>query len=174
MSIEGIQADLDSHHIEGRVADGRRVSVPLISHISGPLWMGGCMDGLALPGDFKHVVSLYPWEKYKLGPDTSRTEFRLYDDGMTPDWEELEPIVRHTVGCLKDGKTLVHCQAGLNRSGLIVALAIALGSKRRRGMADAIAVLRQQRSPMVLCNANFEAWLRESFPEAKYALKRTK
>lgn len=172
MSIESINADLDSHHIVGRVADGRMVSVPLISHISGPLWVGGCVDGVRLPEDFLHVVSLYPWERYTLGPNTDRVEHRLHDNEASPDWDQIEPIIREVIGFLRDGKTLVHCQAGLNRSGLIAALAITLGSKTRRGMAEAIALLRQQRSPMVLCNQYFEGWLRTSFPEAKYALKR--
>lgn len=173
MSITTIQADLESHHIEGRVADGRAVSVPLISHISGPLWMGGCVDGVELPHDFAFVISLYPWEQYKLGPRTAREEYRLYDRGSVPEWDQLEPIVRQTIACLRVGKTLVHCQAGLNRSGLISALAITLGSKRREGMAASIDLLRNQRSEMVLCNSVFEAWLRDSFPEAKYALKRS-
>jgi protein-tyrosine phosphatase len=50
----------------------------------------------------------------------------------------------------------VHCQAGLNRSGLVTALALILN-----GMSPerAIGLLRQKRTPLVLCNGAFEAWL---------------
>jgi protein-tyrosine phosphatase len=50
----------------------------------------------------------------------------------------------------------VHCQAGLNRSGLITARALML-----RGMSatDAIQLLRKRRDPAVLCNAVFANWL---------------
>mgnify|MGYP001561544085 FL=1 len=59
-------------------------------------------------------------------------------------------------GFAKRGPTLVHCQAGLNRSGLVAANAL-----RLRGMpaSEAIALLRRQRSPAVLCNSAFEEWL---------------
>jgi len=56
----------------------------------------------------------------------------------------------------KHGVTLVHCQAGINRSGLVTALALV-----EEGMkaVDAIALLRAKRSPAVLCNRAFEQWL---------------
>lgn len=55
-----------------------------------------------------------------------------------------------------NGVNVHNCQAGLNRSGLLTGLALVLD-----GMApvDAIALLRRQRSPMVLCNDVFENWL---------------
>ncbi len=50
----------------------------------------------------------------------------------------------------------MHCQAGINRSGLVTALALV-----EEGMkaVDAIALLRAKRSPAVLCNRAFEQWL---------------
>lgn len=52
-----------------------------------------------------------------------------------------------------------HCHAGLNRSGLAVAVYLC----RHRGMriSEAIDTMRQRRNPMVLCNALFERRLRE-------------
>jgi len=60
--------------------------------------------------------------------------------------------------CREDGPTLVHCQAGLNRSSLVAARALVLG-----GMTadDAIALIREKRSPACLCNPAFERWLRQ-------------
>lgn len=154
---ENLEADFKSHYIEGIAVHGNTpFKAPLISHVVGNLWQGGCRDGVELPHDFKRVISLYPWEKYKTGPDTAVTEFRMYDAGYLPDMGDLEiafKLVRHGE---QNGKTLVHCQAGLNRSGLVAALVLI-----DKGMspAQAIKLLRDQRSPAVLCNTYFENWL---------------
>lgn len=156
--------DFNSHHIEGYAAaalgtgpmEDAHFSVPLVSHIEGNLWMGGCIGGVRLDDSFKHVVSLYPWEQYKLGRNTDLVEFRLYDGAEIPPERTLEGVVRYTNHCLEDGKTLVHCQAGLNRSGLISALSLI---ERGWTPPDAIALLRQNRHKLVLCNKAFEEYL---------------
>ena len=56
----------------------------------------------------------------------------------------------------KQGTVLVHCQAGLNRSGLVTATALVLDGW---DPAAAIAHLRDRRGPAVLCNPDFEAWV---------------
>src|SRR4051812_39267412 len=53
--------------------------VPLISQVKDNLWQGGCIHGLTLPDDFDFVLSLYPWGKYTLGPNTVRKEVTMYD-----------------------------------------------------------------------------------------------
>jgi protein-tyrosine phosphatase len=52
----------------------------------------------------------------------------------------------------------VHCQAGLNRSSLVIARALILS-----GMPSvaAIALIREKRSPACLSNPSFERWLRQ-------------
>lgn len=162
----GPKADVHSHHIEGYANAALRYgheeeahfSVPLISHIEGNLWMGGCINGVRLDDDFKHVVSLYPWEQYALGPSTDRVEFRLYDGAEIPDERTLGGAVRYVNHCLEDGKTLVHCQAGLNRSGLISALSLI---ERGWSPGHAIQLLRAKRHDLVLCNKAFEKYLRK-------------
>ena len=107
-----VSADLSSHHIEGYAAADawqRHFSVPLISHVEGNLWQGGCIDGVKLPDDFMFVVSLYPWEQYRLGPETVRVERRLYDSTEVPDVEQLLQIARQVNQMREKGKTLVHC-----------------------------------------------------------------
>lgn len=163
MSITERAADLGSHHIEGFAVHGDTpFSCPLVSHIVGNLWTGGCEHGVRLPDDFRYVVSLYPWERYELGPDTERVELQLFDSSG-----DLGPgkIIYETAGwalaAARDGKTLIHCQAGLNRSALIAGLALILD-----GMdpASVVALLRERRSPAVLCNPTFLGWLHRQRP----------
>jgi len=158
------QADLAGHHIEGyarAAAEAGRpadFSVPLISHIEDNLWMGGCKNGVRLPDDFAYVLSLYPWEQYTLGPDTQRLEVRLYDSSELPPTEQLFSLADVVNREIKNGKVLVHCQAGLNRSALITALALVTCGFGRPA-SSAIALLRKKRCPVVLCNEAFESWL---------------
>lgn len=142
--------------------------VPYISHVAGNLWQGGCANDLTLPEDILHVVSLYRWEQYILH-DGVRTheQYTAYDSddsdsigGMTK--EQVLEIANKVIECCEDGPTLVHCQAGLNRSGLIASVVLCLTGVVETG-GEAIALIRERRSPAVLCNRTFEAWIRENF-----------
>jgi hypothetical protein len=162
-----IAADFASHHIEGyaraAVEQGRdgRFSVPLISEVLPGLWQGGCINGVRLGDEFDLVISLYPWEKYTLGPNTERVEFTAYDAAEVPNVAAAAQLAYDN---WKDGKrVLIHCQAGLNRSGLVSALVL-MGDGYSAD--DAITLLREKRCPMVLCNAAFERYLRELVEEA--------
>lgn len=148
--------DFESHRIEGYLPDGRNISVPLISPIYENLWMGGCIGGVRLGEDFRHVVSLYPWERYELALGTLYHGVEMYDHGDMPDPAQLEDVVDRVVSATARGQTLVHCQAGLNRSGLVSALALMRGGASARA---AIGLLRLKRSPLVLCNQAFENYL---------------
>jgi protein-tyrosine phosphatase len=145
--------------------DGSAFDVPYISHIEGNLWQGGVEEGLVLPDLFDHMISLWPFERYIL-TRTLKTELYMAtmgDDRRRVDAEQAYRLANMVVACRADGPTLVHCQAGLNRSGLIAALA-----EMQLGMSadSAIALLRFQRCPAVLCNSNFEQWLRKQQPAA--------
>lgn len=149
-------ADLTSHHISGFARHGgRHFSVPLFSQIEGNLWMGGCPTG---PTDFDAVVCLYPWEPYQLREGQTHLSVRMYDGDEVPLPAMLYGLADIVNGLRQAGSVLVHCQAGLNRSGLVTALALI-----RSGMTPpaAIAMLRERRSDVVLCNAVFERWLLE-------------
>lgn len=156
-----LQTDIASHPIEGFTHTNKWVSIPLITHAythesGGELWQGGCVDGVVLPDDFNFVVSLYPWEKYALGPMTNRIEVEAYDSPLQ-DPEVFEVAALSVAEGVKIGqKVLVHCQAGLNRSGVTATLAL-----ERLGFSteDAIALLREKRSELVLSNVSFETWL---------------
>jgi protein-tyrosine phosphatase len=106
-------------------------------------------------------VSLYPWESYRLGEEVEGALIvRLFDRGEIPDRDLLVGIATWVNVVRKLGPTLVHCQAGLNRSGLVAALALVLSGVKP---ADAIALLREKRCAAVLCNAAFESWLLEAW-----------
>jgi hypothetical protein len=125
--------------------------VPMVTHVEGNLWQGGCEQDVILDG-FYGVVSLYPWERYALEPGTRRTEFRMHDSSTGVDWDALDEASDTALKYMERGKTLVHCQAGLNRSGLVSAVVL---MKQGKTAQEAIDLLRRSRSPMVLCNETF-------------------
>jgi protein-tyrosine phosphatase len=150
------EADLTTHRIEGIARMGnKKFTVALFSHIIGNLYTGGCPVQEA-PKDFKFIVSLYPWEPYEIHDHQMLTSIKLYDHGEIPDETTVRILAKHVNECVKIGPTLVHCQAGLNRSALVAAVAlIETGMKP----TDAIALLREKRCDAVLCNEHFERWL---------------
>ena len=149
-------ADLTSHHIEGIAVHGDTpFNVPLFSHIEGNLWMGGCPIKSA-PDDFEYIVSLYSSEPYTINYSQVHTKAPLFDEASIPNEERLYALARCVNAYKRHGVTLVHCQAGLNRSGLVSALALILDGKTPE---NAISMLRNKRSPAVLCNRAFEEWL---------------
>ena len=153
-----MKTDLTTHRIEGIAQHGNRpFSVPLISHVRGNLWQGGCIDGVPLPAQIQHVVSLYPWESYVCHGDVvSVTAARLFDAAALPDEQLLWALAAHVNRLCAIGPTLVHCQAGLNRSGMIAALALILSGDEPLA---AVSLLRQKRCDAVLCNETFETFV---------------
>lgn len=134
------------------------------------LYQGGTEDdhvvGEAIPADhyrgerpFDLIVTLYadsqpaPWgvEEIRFGfPDGNLTE------------SVIERVLRIALTAhdrwIAGERVLIRCQAGVNRSGLVTALVLML-----QGMSaeEAIALLRERRSPVVLSNSYFERFLRE-------------
>lgn len=84
-------------------------------------------------------------------------QWNIPDSGL-PDLDELDAAVAWVrAQWLLDRRVLVRCQAGLNRSGLVVArVLIDSGAEP----AETIRLIRKRRSPFALCNNNFEAYLR--------------
>jgi len=154
--LNELMADLHSNHIEGIARmGGRSFKVPLFSQIDGNLWSGGCPVGTA-PGHFIFIVSLYPWGKYEVQDHQVHTEATLFDSKDIPDITRLTVLADYVNLCRVSAPTLVHCQAGLNRSALVTCFAL-----MRSGMeaAEAISLIRAKRSDVVLCNKHFENWL---------------
>lgn len=131
--------------------------VPFISEIVPGFYQGGCETGLILPTFIEHVVSLYQWERYTRNHEVKTFhEVEMYDSSTGPIRENILELATLVNECRQDGPTLVHCQAGLNRSGLVAGTALVLGGMSPQ---EAIATLRSSRSPAVLCNRTFEQWL---------------
>lgn len=143
------------HIVVGEAIHGGTFAMPVITHVKDNLWHGGFVYGIDLGDRFDTIVSLYPWETW---PTKGKTiAYEMYDG-----WEVDVPVVmaaaKQVKAALDRGeKVLVHCQAGLNRSSLVVATVLI-----QDGMEpdDAIALLREKRSPTVLCNQTFERWLK--------------
>lgn len=157
--------DFNEHRITGFVphAEARgmdpNLDVPLISHVEGEFWQGGCptYTSVVLPEGFDFVLSLYPWGAQYILPEGCEREVVTAYDSIGQDPEFATGLAADLSERLDAGQTvLVHCQAGLNRSGLLAARTLIL---RGDNPTDAVNLLRKQRSPIVLCNETFENWL---------------
>jgi hypothetical protein len=109
------------------------------------------------PRPFDAVVTLFAWaQPFGWGV----TELRYGFADAHPRYADLSRVVeaaRWAHGRWRAGdRVLVRCQAGLNRSGLVMALVLML-----EGMspAEAITLIRRQRSAVALCNDDFVDWL---------------
>lgn len=155
-------ADLNTHRIEGYLAQGGQwFSVPIVTQVDGNLWQGGC-PWPRVPAYFKYVLNLYPWEFYSSAKGTRVKKVEMYDslDGALAK-DQMEALADWVNEKVKLGPTLVHCQAGINRSAFVTGLALI-----RRGVPadDAIRIMREKRSDRVLSNQAFELWLRNYVP----------
>lgn len=164
-----LKADWENHHIEGYAEAALRhgwdahMFADLLTHTythesGGELWQGGCIGGVDLTDEhFNYIVSLYPWEKYVVDTnETHVTEVTAYDS-PTQDptvFENLGVFVADQVA--SGSKVLVHCQAGLNRSGVVTAMALV---QFGFSAVAAIELMREKRSHLVLCNESFEKWV---------------
>lgn len=83
------------------------------------------------------------------------------DPYSIPEQERMETFLwaAHQYACA--GPTYWHCSAGLNRSGFFVAAYLHL--YRGTPIQDAIALLRRERHPKVLCNPAFVRVLEERY-----------
>lgn len=159
MNFNELEADLAFEPITGYLHTGERLHVPLISHITENLYVGGHSDRADLGDFFTHVFSLYVWGKtYATHEDTVHDSVTIYDS-PSADTSVVDELVEKVVDALTaGGNVLVHCQAGINRSNLVAALAL----RKWKGLtsAQAIDMLREKRSSLILANRAFENYLR--------------
>lgn len=136
------------------------------------LWQGGTDDDDTIDvaaktyygtpnitkAEFDAVVTLYAWAR-PVDWEVEELRWGFYDSQELPEWEKLAAAVNWAYIRWQNGqRVIIRCQAGLNRSGLITALVLI----RHGWSADsAIQLLRDTRSPWVLCNRDFERAIRE-------------
>ena len=142
--------------------------ISLYSEILENLFMGGTDDEdvIHIPArvysrredlPFDSIVTMYAWAR---PADWNIQEFRygVPDASIKDiDLDRLRQAVEFGYDRWKSGdRVLVRCQAGLNRSGLVLALILI---KDGLEPAEAINRIRDNRGPDALFNDNFHAWL---------------
>lgn len=143
---------------------------PLWNEILPNLWLGGTDDFDTIEyaadqftqrditkSDFDTVVTLYAWAR-PVDWQVEELRYGFYDSGMEDvDMETLSRAAAFAHFSWKKGnRVLVRCQAGINRSGLTMALVL---MKEGYSAKDAIALMREKRSKWVLLNRDFEDFL---------------
>jgi hypothetical protein len=136
------------------------------NEITPQLWMGGhdWVDAVGrrrpavVTDQFEVVISLYVRAGHGPAAGVEHHVAEIPDAPLNAG--QLDSVRRLAVtaaDAVRTGRTtLVRCHAGLNRSGLVVAQALVeLG----RPCADAIALIRQRRSPSALNNDVFVTYL---------------
>lgn len=138
------------------------------SEILPGLWQGGTEDhdvvGSPRPDGhyergypFDVVVTLYadaqpvPWHVEEL-------RFGYYDAALTEEATKRAVwIARYAHSrWLAGNRVLIRCQAGVNRSSMVMALVLMLTGY---SAVDAIQLIRERRSPAILANEYFVDWL---------------
>jgi protein-tyrosine phosphatase len=142
----------------------------LYSEIAPNLFMGGTddEDTIHVPQKsyarrkdlpFDSIVTMYAWarpadwhvQEFRYGiPDASIQDIDLKRLKQAVDWGYEQ--------WMRGDRLLVRCQAGLNRSGLVVALILI---KSGQMSLAAIELIRRRRDQNALCNSAFEKWLIE-------------
>lgn len=142
---------------------------PLWSEVLPNLWQGGTSgddemhfgrakeSARITPEQFDTVITMYA-SAQPVQWQVKEFRFGVYDANMNDfDPTELFDIVRaaHREWA-KGKKVLIRCQAGWNRSGLVMALVMLRAGGK---MEDIIALIREKRSAHALCNKHFVTFL---------------
>jgi hypothetical protein len=142
----------------------------LWSEVAPGLWQGGTDDDDTIfelkrsktpfitKEDFDTVITAYAWAN-PCDWGVKEVRYCFYDGNMSDmDFEALDEVVNIAYNDWKAGKqVLIRCQAGLNRSGLIMAKIL---MKDGYTADEAIALIRANRSEWALFNKTFEKWLK--------------
>lgn len=135
---------------------GLRIDCPYITEIAPNLYMGGTDHRLVLPELIDYYLTLYPWGSYQIRHQLKEHEIVEMYDSLDQGLNQILEWAMWVHERRQLGNVCVTCQAGLNRSGIITATALVLDGHTPE---NAIALLREKRSPAVLCNQAFEDWV---------------
>ncbi len=111
------------------------------------------------PNNFDSVVTLYSHAR-PLGYFVREQRFGIPDSAIDPlSVPEILQLAEWLHSEFKQGKKVAaRCQAGWNRSGLIIALVLL---KEGYSADEAISLIRDRRSPNALCNPHFVKFIQE-------------
>jgi protein-tyrosine phosphatase len=150
--------------IEGYLATtGQKLSTDLFTELTPMLWMGGTPTDLldkTLPSYFRANLNLYHWGNTIIPQGVEYLEFEMYDtqrDGV--DTAKIWELAAWAYKQSRTRVTLINCQAGINRSGLVAAATLGLMGYTAE---QAISHMRHERSPLVLANPLFHKWVLEN------------
>lgn len=138
---------------------GHRIQMPFMTEVAENLWHGGVEHGLVLPDFIDYKLSLYRWEDYEILHDLKESKTVVMLDSLDQGFEQVAELAEWVNERRLLGPVFVHCQAGLNRSSLVVAMAL-IGLGDVSTGQEAIDLIRAKRDPACLCNASFENWVR--------------
>lgn len=142
-----------------RLRDGE-IEMPVFSQIAENIWQAGCpQNGIPLPGRFAHVVNLAGVLSYHETHVLKTSTVVDMADSSDQSMDIVDPLARLVADLSATSAVLVNCQAGLNRSGVVVARAL---MHRGLAAAEAIETVRARRHPKALYNQHFTDWLREN------------
>lgn len=138
---------------QSRTSLGGIVLVNNEDQIADNLWIGGNPVEIS---KFQYVIAVNHAPKYYIPNGTWAVVYPFDDASWLPDLDKLNMLADMVNEYRTKGPTLVHCSAGLNRSALVVALALI-----KRGMTgnDAIQLIRSKRGNDALHNQTFADWL---------------
>lgn len=124
-----------------------------VDKVADNLWFGGQPTDIR---PYKFVIAVNHCPRYHIDEGTLVIVAPLQDGAKMPNVGMLNRLADMVNEFTSLGPTLVHCTAGLNRSGLVVALALI-----KRGIApqEAIDTLQRVRGHDVLNNEVFVEWL---------------
>ena len=143
---------------------------PLWSEILPGLWLGGTDDDdtietgvntykprMITKDDFDTVVTLYSWAQ-PVDWLVEEVRYGFYDSEISHiDFAAVERAADFAYQAWKSGKrVLIRCQAGINRSGLVMAHVLMKDKYKAR---EAIDLMREKRSKAVLLNRHFVDYL---------------
>jgi protein-tyrosine phosphatase len=148
---------------------GRATRMPLCAEpwneVVPGLWQGGhdvrsqSSTACVVGDEFDLVVSLTTRPGYGPAEGVEHVVVRLADAGVDAGTAaRLDDVAATVAEAVDEGRrVLVRCSGGLNRSGLVVALAL---QRLGRPGEDAVALVRAARGPWALTNPGFVAHLR--------------
>ena len=143
---------------------------PLWSEILPGLWLGGTDDNdtietgvdtykprMITKDDFDTVITLYSWAQ-PVDWLVEEVRYGFYDSEISHiDFAAVERAADFAYQAWKSGKrVLIRCQAGINRSSLVMENVLMKDKYKAR---EAIDLMREKRSKAVLLNRHFVDYL---------------